>query len=399
MLPNTHPLYSAFFKFADGPPTTSHELNGWGDNLVHKNLFAVIREGRIAVLYSSKDYSSEWGYHPDNKRFQSVDNTQVRRQHRGVCPHGLISGARSSSAARALALVLLAWMIVRSAAPRDSAEVHERTDSRALTATLAAWTLAPEPTSVHVDASFAPAAREREWLRALAGAGVRVSWSGDSIPATAIEVVGAHRSCRRRARVRGRAAGSRTLSDAVGLIDTVEITPDANALSLPVTAGALDLLVRGQHARATAPDSLLPRQVVVLGRAGWEGKLVMAALEERGWKVSSRLRVGPNVFVTQGTPLALDTAHTGAVIALDSTRCILRQRDRRRSSGAAGASCSPVMRPSPRRCACSRPAARAPASLPPRSPSRAPVRVARSASSRSSRSRATRCRSNRATAT
>jgi hypothetical protein len=73
---NTHPLYRAFFRFDDGPPTTSHELNGWGDNLVHKNLFAVMRGGRIAVLYSSKDYSSEWGYHPDNKRFQSVDNTR-----------------------------------------------------------------------------------------------------------------------------------------------------------------------------------------------------------------------------------------------------------------------------------------------------------------------------------
>ena len=59
-------------------------------------------------------------------------------------------------AARALALVLLAWMIVRSAAPRDSAEVYERTDSRALEAALAAWTLAPEPTSVHVAAAFAP---------------------------------------------------------------------------------------------------------------------------------------------------------------------------------------------------------------------------------------------------
>ncbi len=74
-LPNDHPLYSAFFKF-DGPPTTSHELNGWGDNLVHKNLQAVMHNGRIGVLYSSKDYSSEWGYHPDNKRFQSVDNTR-----------------------------------------------------------------------------------------------------------------------------------------------------------------------------------------------------------------------------------------------------------------------------------------------------------------------------------
>jgi hypothetical protein len=74
-LPNDHPLYSSFFKF-DGPPTTSHELNGWGDDLVHKHLLAVQRGGRIAVLYSSKDYSSEWNYHPDSKRFLSVDNTR-----------------------------------------------------------------------------------------------------------------------------------------------------------------------------------------------------------------------------------------------------------------------------------------------------------------------------------
>ncbi len=74
-LPNDHPLYSSFFKF-DGPPATSQELNGWGDNLVHTHLLAVQREGRIAVLYSSKDYSSEWNYHPENKRFLAVDNTR-----------------------------------------------------------------------------------------------------------------------------------------------------------------------------------------------------------------------------------------------------------------------------------------------------------------------------------
>jgi hypothetical protein len=75
-IPNDHALYRAFFHFADGPPTTSHELNGWGDNLVHKHLLGVIRDGRLAVLYSNKDYSSEWGYHPDNKRFLAVDNTK-----------------------------------------------------------------------------------------------------------------------------------------------------------------------------------------------------------------------------------------------------------------------------------------------------------------------------------
>ena len=75
-LPNTHELYSCFFQFPDGPPATSHELNGWGDNLVHDHLQAVTRAGRIEVLYSSKDYSSEWGYRPDTKRFLAVDNTR-----------------------------------------------------------------------------------------------------------------------------------------------------------------------------------------------------------------------------------------------------------------------------------------------------------------------------------
>ena len=75
-LPNNHELYRSFFAFENGAPTTSHELNGWGDNLVHEHLMAVLHNNRIGVLYSNKDYSSEWGYHPDNKRFLSVDNTK-----------------------------------------------------------------------------------------------------------------------------------------------------------------------------------------------------------------------------------------------------------------------------------------------------------------------------------
>lgn len=75
-VPNDHELYRAFFRFPDGPPTTSHELNGWGDNLVHDHLLGITVDGRIGVLYSNKDYSSEWNYHPQNKRFQSVDNTR-----------------------------------------------------------------------------------------------------------------------------------------------------------------------------------------------------------------------------------------------------------------------------------------------------------------------------------
>jgi len=75
-VPRRHELYSSFFKFPDGPPNTSHELNGWGDNLLHTELKAVLRGDRIALLYSNKDYSSEWSSRPENKRFYSVDNTR-----------------------------------------------------------------------------------------------------------------------------------------------------------------------------------------------------------------------------------------------------------------------------------------------------------------------------------
>ncbi len=75
-IPNNHPIYSAFFKFDKGPPTTSFELNGWGDDLVHDYLKAIIINGRIGVLYSNKDYGCEWDYDFRNKRFLAEDNTK-----------------------------------------------------------------------------------------------------------------------------------------------------------------------------------------------------------------------------------------------------------------------------------------------------------------------------------
>jgi hypothetical protein len=75
-LPGSHPLYRSFFKFASGPPQTSHELNGWGDELVHDYLRGIEQRGRLGVLYSNKDYGCEWDYDWRNKRFQREDNTK-----------------------------------------------------------------------------------------------------------------------------------------------------------------------------------------------------------------------------------------------------------------------------------------------------------------------------------
>ncbi len=75
-IPHTHEIYRSFFEFEDGPPTTSQELNGWGDDLVHDYLKAIIIQERIAVLYSNKDYGCEWDYDFRNKRWLAQDNTR-----------------------------------------------------------------------------------------------------------------------------------------------------------------------------------------------------------------------------------------------------------------------------------------------------------------------------------
>ncbi|MHB2033384.1 MAG: DUF4159 domain-containing protein [Gemmatimonadaceae bacterium] len=75
-LKNDNELYHCFFDFSDGPPNTQQELNGWGDDLIHKYLDAVLVDGRIGLLYSSKDYSSEWNFHASTKKFMQVDPTK-----------------------------------------------------------------------------------------------------------------------------------------------------------------------------------------------------------------------------------------------------------------------------------------------------------------------------------
>ncbi len=75
-IPKEHELYHSFFHFDNGPPTTVFELNGWGDDLVHDYLKAIQIDGRIAVLYSNKDYGCEWDYDFRNKRWLAEDNTK-----------------------------------------------------------------------------------------------------------------------------------------------------------------------------------------------------------------------------------------------------------------------------------------------------------------------------------
>ncbi|QHT68586.1 DUF4159 domain-containing protein [Rhodocytophaga rosea] len=75
-IPANHSVYHAFFNFEKGPPTTSFELNGWGDDLVHDYLKAITINNKMGVLYSNKDYGCEWDYDFRNKRWLAEDNTK-----------------------------------------------------------------------------------------------------------------------------------------------------------------------------------------------------------------------------------------------------------------------------------------------------------------------------------
>ena len=74
-LPSDHPIYGSFFDF-DGPPATSIELNGWGDDLVHDYLRGIEVRGRLGVLYSNKDYGCEWDFDWRNKKWLVEDVTK-----------------------------------------------------------------------------------------------------------------------------------------------------------------------------------------------------------------------------------------------------------------------------------------------------------------------------------
>ncbi|HEY2850858.1 MAG TPA: hypothetical protein VGI97_13330 [Gemmatimonadaceae bacterium] len=171
---------------------------------------------------------------------------------------------------------------------------------------------------VQVDAPLTPA--ERDALAALARDGERLSWGGGAIPALA--------AVAERAREPGgpvRIAVSSTadvaLADGLAALDSVRTVSATHGATVNVGEPSGALTASSGAARApigvAPPTDLHP--VLVVGRAGWEAKFAIAALEEQGWKVDARVFVAPGADVTQGSATAIDTAHFSAIVALDTT--------------------------------------------------------------------------------
>lgn len=223
---------------------------------------------------------------------------------------------------RAVALAALLALLWRATRPPIAAS-RVRTVAPA---TIDRWrdsTVAGDTLRLVLDG--APAAAARDQIAALAGAGRTVQWSDDGVPALAatVEPPRAPDGAPTLLAV-APAGGAVALGDEAGTLDSVRATARAAALAIPGAGRGLRARTGATEARAAVRESVEVRRVLVLGRAGWEAKFTIAALEEAGWRVDAEVGVAPGARVVQAmgdgaaAPLP-DTARHAAVVLLDSS--------------------------------------------------------------------------------
>jgi hypothetical protein len=217
----------------------------------------------------------------------------------------------------ALALVAFAlWRVLQPAAAGSAVLVESAALERELPRLIAS-----NATAVHVSFSLTPSPSGRDALAALRSAGVAVTWSGGTggtpfAPlAIAVERVPDPSAT---VRIVTTSNGLVELHDMLSVIDTVQAAHGSTVL-VGAPSGEVRAIGGASRAAASVAPASSQRPVLVIGRATWESKFTIAALEEAGWSVAARLSVAPGVDVTQGAVLSLDTAHYSAVVALDSS--------------------------------------------------------------------------------
>ncbi|HEX4684180.1 MAG TPA: hypothetical protein VH277_15795 [Gemmatimonadaceae bacterium] len=234
--------------------------------------------------------------------------------------------SRVESACRVGAFALLGWLIgsslVGSAVQRVEHVAVCRANTPAcekeLTDRLIRVTRA-RGEAVHLDAPLAPLPWAADWLAALDRVGVPVTWSGTPPPALLSAQPVAGPGATVRVDVAAPVGTTVTVGDAASEIARVTVADLGATVTAPMVVGSVDANAGGETMSIAPPDSALTRAVLVIGAAGWEGKFIVAALEESAWSVVTRFGVAPGVDVSGGGAAPLDTARFAAVIALDSS--------------------------------------------------------------------------------
>lgn len=179
---------------------------------------------------------------------------------------------------------------------------------------------APRGDSTVLSLGAVPSARFRAALGALAAGGAPLQWV-DRTQARGLAVSASRGStpdAPLHVRASMAAGQALVLHDAGGTLDSVA-TPGA-VMAWQLRSAVAPLVVQQGQSRAliTPPDSARAQRALVIAQPGWEGKFVVAALEEAGWAVDGSMRVSPSGSVTIGTPQRLDLSRYAAVVVLDS---------------------------------------------------------------------------------
>lgn len=232
---------------------------------------------------------------------------------------------RACRAGTVVAIVLLAW---RAGVPRDGREARA-TSSAELPGALALATRSRVP-AMELRLDSIPGPAHRAWAAAIAHSGTAVAWSAsDSLPAltVALESLVDPQGGARVTAIAPPGTALR-LVDSVGAMDSSIVSPSGLRVVESMTAGGVRGMVSRSVASPQSPDSLQLRPVLVVARAGWEGRFTAAALQEAGWRVEVDYQVTNPALPDAGsgadvrTPeaaLPIDTSRFSAVVALDES--------------------------------------------------------------------------------
>ena len=226
--------------------------------------------------------------------------------------------SRLETACRVGAFAVLGWLLGTSIIPLRRGRL-ERVTTAQLGARLPQLTKSSSNIAIHVTMPTTPDASQIAWLRALDHSGRTVSWQGTppAVAMSAEPIVDPDGGVR--VDVAAPNGSVVALRDDASAIDSIHVTNLGGSVASPIAVGAFRAEASGQRFSVAVPDSPSLKAVMVVGAAGWEGKYIVSALEERGWPVIARFTVAPNVDVTQGTIQSLDTSRVGVLIAIDST--------------------------------------------------------------------------------
>ena len=216
---------------------------------------------------------------------------------------------------RIAAFALLAWALWTALHRREHRRGEIIRVSEAASR-LPVLTRDPHLVSVHAEIDSAPRATSLAWLAALRRGGVAVGWSGD-VPALAASLEPVADPARGVRLAVAAPAPRVAVSDDAGVVDTLAPRGGGASIALPFVSGTVRASSGAFVATPAPADSLALRGVMIVGAAGWEGKFAAAALEERGWRVATRISVAPGAMVVQDVA-PLDTSHFAAVIVLDT---------------------------------------------------------------------------------